>query len=613
MKCGVCVAAIIVINVTSATYDLHERRDKHQNGQNCSAVFSDSNQRRIEAWGCEGLTASYTAALLSSLSYLDYSVHAPELPLELQMAYDKCIHNPKLMVGKGNIGAEKIAVIPRNRFIKWFRRPLEVGAQLKEYLKRISSALALPLSFAANRKKVAPVNSIHMLWFFSDWSDGMLHDTEVLVAEGTDQVYIIFRGSDSTADVITSSQTYVPARHFSYFANCTEGSLHRGILNAYSAVHSGALTKLYREGSILHAEFNAIFEEVYSKCQKDRQGRASNSSSTCSLSGVLLSTVLVRAVVTALRHNTKVTITGHSLGGALATLLALDIAINNHTDAYSGKQVKTSTRWVMPKVLTKTAALPTANPITDPLDNMNLIVFGDPEVADAVFVADVLKRHSQLRRFIQRGAVRYVSLSRSPYCNSDVVTGSMSLATSIFGDIIMGRGGGFVGRARARARERGSAQAEKKPTSEIFMASIADGTTENGILSSGSGATKTQGYFFDPIYLCSGYADSGFSAHRMAHFLQGMSSVINTGEMFTCKAVQLGEESLPWSKIIIRSFSGSRSSCSINNSSSSSHYRKCNWRINLPLNISKRLFLYPGGGCYEEASYDSNIFFYYAC
>lgn len=66
--------------------------------------------------------------------------------------------------------------------------------------------------------------SIVFRWFFADWREGMWHDTEVLLGESSTTAVIIFRGSDSAADLFTNSQTMEPAAHSFYFG-AMEGEL----------------------------------------------------------------------------------------------------------------------------------------------------------------------------------------------------------------------------------------------------------------------------------------------------------------------------------------------------------------------------------------------------
>ena len=47
-------------------------------------------------------------------------------------------------------------------------------------------------------------------WFMGDWKEGIWHDTEVLLAESNTVATVVFRGSDTTADLFTNSQTMEP-------------------------------------------------------------------------------------------------------------------------------------------------------------------------------------------------------------------------------------------------------------------------------------------------------------------------------------------------------------------------------------------------------------------
>jgi hypothetical protein len=83
-----------------------------------------------------------------------------------------------------------------------------------------------------------------MHWFFDEWTHGIWHDTDVLISSSDKTVSIVFRGTDSYADMITTMQTFEKATRRGYFKNCTNGSLHRGILSAYADVNSGTLIAL---------------------------------------------------------------------------------------------------------------------------------------------------------------------------------------------------------------------------------------------------------------------------------------------------------------------------------------------------------------------------------
>ena len=71
-----------------------------------------------------------------------------------------------------------------------------------------------PADFAADERIV---ESFRLRWFFADWREGLWHDTEVLLGESDNVAVIVFRGSDTAADLFTNSQTMEPASHSFYF------------------------------------------------------------------------------------------------------------------------------------------------------------------------------------------------------------------------------------------------------------------------------------------------------------------------------------------------------------------------------------------------------------
>jgi len=92
-------------------------------------------------------------------------------------------------------------------------------------------------------------------YFLYDWHERVAgvswHDTDVLVGTSDDgnTLAIAFAGTSSASDGITNMQTFEPSNHSSFFfegANnrTVQGSLHRGILNAYTRVNRGRALRL---------------------------------------------------------------------------------------------------------------------------------------------------------------------------------------------------------------------------------------------------------------------------------------------------------------------------------------------------------------------------------
>ena len=125
------------------------------------------------------------------------------------------------------------------------------------------------------------------------------------------------------------------------------------MLNAYSRVNSGYITRLseareqvakgkQKSSSASSAFRGANIDDILENCLKAKKNRGSSTSYfsryrenqtfanvTCEMeSGTLLSTILRQAAISALNSGKRVMLVGHSLGGALASIMALDILLN---------------------------------------------------------------------------------------------------------------------------------------------------------------------------------------------------------------------------------------------------------------------------------------------
>jgi len=277
---------------------------------------------------------------------------------------------------------------------------------------------------------------------------------------------LAFAGTASASDAFTSMQTFERANHSSTFGgiraieknnserkqghqqNITiEGSLHRGFLNAYSRVERGNVVRLVRPTTENLNNFNgddgdkmtvspsestlmASLDRRFGHClmhatknrtttRPSREGSISNSSKdydntsttnvkrtkngVCRARGERLGVILRELVTDAVRQGHTVHITGHSLGGAIGALLALDVVVN------------------FPQV---------------PVSNLYLWTFGAPQVADDVFLRSAMEAAPRLRPFVSQqldGGIRrssnknnngrfrrYVTISDD--CNVDFVS-----------------------------------------------------------------------------------------------------------------------------------------------------------------------------------------------
>ena len=306
------------------------------------------------------------------------------------------------------------------------------------------------------------------------------HDTDVLIstANNGNTLIIAFAGSASPADVVTNVQTFEPANHSLFFepksnlphfwnqnagkksndshnnTSQTQGSLHRGFLNAYSRVERGHVLRIQPEShptntaesdtatshSILpksmrwwrgpikerhrstgetkfrrstkplildslnrrfgHCHANASLAEQHEKerigddnynddhqdgvmdnsekptknkkrKKKKRYGGCKVTEKAGGEPPIRLSLVLKELVETALSNGYQVHITGHSLGGALGTLLVLDVLANENIVE-----------------------------LDKHVNNLYLWTFGAPQIADLLFWESLLVHSPKLRRFL---------------------------------------------------------------------------------------------------------------------------------------------------------------------------------------------------------------------
>eukprot|EP00978_Attheya_sp_CCMP212_P028958 scaffold101295_cov58-Attheya_sp.AAC.4 len=271
------------------------------------------------------------------------------------------------------------------------------------------------------------------------------HDTDLLLStSGKDILVLSFAGTASAADLLTDVQTFEPASHSALFngggQNITmEGSLHRGFLNAYSRVERGRVARFCED---CHNDQDSGLTEAihrrYGHCHKGRirndkeqsqqdmdnttatwndpsvgsssnkvDDEDSNTTNTdtrrkrkkekksksigCRVHGEKLMVILREVVTEALLGGRQVHLTGHSLGGGLTTLLALDIIIN------------------FPHV---------------PVSKLHVWTFGGPQVADEAFFLSAVSAVPRLRSFVQFGKGkrfhRFVTLSDN--CEMDFVS-----------------------------------------------------------------------------------------------------------------------------------------------------------------------------------------------
>lgn len=251
-------------------------------------------------------------------------------------------------------------------------------------------------------------------WYLHDWHEptpaGKWHDTDLLVSTSGDNTLVLsFAGTASAADAVTNVQTFEPVGHAGIF-NISAGSIHRGFFNAYSRVERGKVSRVCHGDNCNDRYKNTLTRSLhqrYGDCY-NMDASATNSGSElpgnktitkekkkkrpkCRGRDEKLMFILRELVTTALFAGHKVLLSGHSLGGGIATLMALDIILN------------------FPSV---------------PIHKLHLWTFGAPEVADDLFLHSAMKASPRLKAYIlnNRGRRyhRYVTLFDK--CKVDVVS-----------------------------------------------------------------------------------------------------------------------------------------------------------------------------------------------
>ena len=426
-----------------------------------------------------------------------------------------------------------------------------------------------------------------LLWFMDGWSvKGLWHDTEMLIAESKHSIVFVFRGTENAADILTSARRYVPASRSTYAGRAYQGALHGGMLSAYSRVDRGTIMNLNDDAEKGSRRFDRNIHDVYRNCS----GRADHKrqGNTCVVRDVSLSVMLVEAAVEALRMGKRVICTGHSLGGGLASLMALDILVN----APHNPTVRENGEDVVPL-----------------LRHLYLITFGEPEVADNSFFHDLFSRYDHIAEFAAQRYRRFVSLSRAPQCLPDVVTTVTARIDRMVGGSVMGlslprrsgwmrrKGREVSGGANAmhpmykqytedswgveqrRRMRRHKAQVEKVPspgvvvtqrhqlesdneracsTADRIQSAIPpsryhnqsdrtnDTNVANGpeVMTRGSSAPPERlAYFTPPTYLCSGRATSSLQAHGLVHYSRGLVHAARDSALFASIHVEFLRDS----------------------------------------------------------------------
>ncbi|CAE7771792.1 unnamed protein product, partial [Symbiodinium microadriaticum] len=154
----------------------------------------------------------------------------------------------------------------------------------------------------------------------------------------------------------------------------------------------------------------------------------------------------------ALRKGKRVICTGHSLGGALASLMALDLLVNEPH---------------------RPQLLPDLEHVILLLSNLYLVTFGEPEIADNAFFYDLFSRFDHIAAFAAQRYRRFVSLSRAPGCSADVITTVTARIDRIVGATVMGlpRGSRWMKSRRGGDNTRGRGVPRGSSSTKASMSS----------------------------------------------------------------------------------------------------------------------------------------------
>ena len=272
-------------------------------------------------------------------------------------------------------------------------------------------------------------------WYEPTFVAGVhFHDTDLLISTSDtgQEIVISFGGTASPADAVTNLQTFEFANHSKFFGcgsgtnadtNSTsliQGSILRGFLNAYSRVVRGYVLRI-NPNSTSSVEALSTLHNKFGHCRATRRKQRCRNDQSCNKNTKLsvdcnsydemdvtadnnikekrnkgggckvrdekLVDILRSVCVHALENDRKVRLTGHSLGGGLASLLALDLIIN------------------FPNI---------------PISNLDLWTFGAPQIADDLFYESAMNVAPRLESFVESRIHRYVTTSDK--CKVDAVS-----------------------------------------------------------------------------------------------------------------------------------------------------------------------------------------------
>ena len=182
----------------------------------------------------DDLKMAYKASILSAIAYLEFEKDPDRHPWLVEFesrGHSTALFNIKHSLARRFCLSKYYFREALTSMKKLFRSIPLIG----RFLRKESSS---PVSHIGNHCSTshAEKESIVFRWFFADWREGMWHDTEVLLGESSTSAVIIFRGSDSAADLFTNSQTMEPAAHSFYFGAMEGKLLYLIITTAYHII-----------------------------------------------------------------------------------------------------------------------------------------------------------------------------------------------------------------------------------------------------------------------------------------------------------------------------------------------------------------------------------------
>ena len=361
---------------------------------------------------------AYQMAVLSYFAYYEFH-KAPELPQACKGFQLKQDLTTTPITATRDIVVD--ALIQSN---------IAVSALMQNHNITISSTTTRsPSNNSVNSKRHTFQYSLYN-WKESGVANVRFHDTDILISTSNNgkELIIAFGGTASAGDLCTNLQTFESANHSSFFQGGEiEGSLHRGFLNAYSKVDHGYILPLGDDSSLHSAATLPVLKDIHNlfmECEQtvrlkrrndikknstdkpskmklfdnpSKNGKWKRRRRGCHLKRMKLSNILRQIVTDALLSGITVHVTGHSLGGALATLLAGDVVVNH------------------PSVSVK---------------KLHVWVYGSPQLADDTFLHSAMNAAPRLKKFLRGNGHfnRFVTLSRR--CEVDVIVDATKIALS---------------------------------------------------------------------------------------------------------------------------------------------------------------------------------------